>query len=426
MLKGKTVIELTDVKTGQVERYEDENIVTNALQEYMNALCVMSGINGQLPIYKNALGGIKLFETALEENVANVLIPSVGTSKIVGYASYNTKANADARRGNINLQETSVLDNGVQLVWDFTTSEANGTIGCVCLVPKENSEDSYTPIAGTKASLGYSYILYRNVFGIDEENGLIYCHDGTRALKCKFPAENIGLCREGLFQPLEVIEVLGEWEFSTGTVTQIYNSYRLLDANTAYYIYASGTTLKEYRINLQTGEKTTSTYTVQNANFAGTYSYRFNGRTVVPQSGYKKMYSVNLEDTSDIVLIDTPDLVVTSSKYNNYYVFKLQNGDALYGNIVIDPTSGLYCPLFEAPNYGENPMMSPCVAKYKGFKILGNLPSPSYSGYSYNGDVYMAADVERLMTINNLQTPVTKTADKTMKITYTLLESESV
>ena len=32
MLKGKTIIELTDVNTGKVERHEDENMVTNALK----------------------------------------------------------------------------------------------------------------------------------------------------------------------------------------------------------------------------------------------------------------------------------------------------------------------------------------------------------------------------------------------------------
>lgn len=421
MLKGKAVIELTNVKTGQVERYEDENIVTNALQEYMNALCLLGNIDSQLPIYKNALGGIRLYETALEESVTNVLMPSVGTSKTVGYASYTTKTNADARRGNLNQQETTVLDNGVQLVWDFATSEANGTIACVCLTPKENGEDSYNPV---KKSNYCSYTSQRacyNVFGVDEENGWLYCHDGARALKCKFPYNNFGLRRGGVFSSLEIIEVLGEWAFTIPNSSR-YNPYRLYDANTIYYIASNSTTLFEYRINLQTGEKTTLTYTIPDASFTSSMrSYRFNGRTIIPHSSNKKIYSVNLENTSDVVLIDTPDLVFYPSDYYGYYVFKLQNGDALLGNTIIAPSADEYDTCFNPLSYSDYaPAVTPCVAVYKGLKIMGASPPKIASGGSANP--VMAADIERLMTINNLQQPVTKTADKTMKITYTLLE----
>ena len=38
MMKGKTKIELTDIHTGEVENYEEENMVTNALQYFFNPL----------------------------------------------------------------------------------------------------------------------------------------------------------------------------------------------------------------------------------------------------------------------------------------------------------------------------------------------------------------------------------------------------
>ena len=38
MLKGKTVIELTDVHTGQTEVYEDTNMVTEALMDIFNTV----------------------------------------------------------------------------------------------------------------------------------------------------------------------------------------------------------------------------------------------------------------------------------------------------------------------------------------------------------------------------------------------------
>ena len=36
MLKGKTVIELTDVHTGKKEHYEDTNLVTEAAMDVLN------------------------------------------------------------------------------------------------------------------------------------------------------------------------------------------------------------------------------------------------------------------------------------------------------------------------------------------------------------------------------------------------------
>ena len=35
-IKGKTVFELTDVNTGEVEKYEDCNMITNGLQEFLD------------------------------------------------------------------------------------------------------------------------------------------------------------------------------------------------------------------------------------------------------------------------------------------------------------------------------------------------------------------------------------------------------
>ena len=46
----------------------------------------------------------------------------------------------------------------------------------------------------------------------------------------------------------------------------------------------------------------------------------------------------------------------------------------------------------------------------------------SYYGYHFRKELYLYTPY--LATINNLSTPVIKTADKTMKVTYTLTETE--
>lgn len=63
MLKGKTVIELTDVHTGEKEVYEDNNMVTEALTDIFNTNILgmlydntsFDGQNGEkwmMPIYR--------------------------------------------------------------------------------------------------------------------------------------------------------------------------------------------------------------------------------------------------------------------------------------------------------------------------------------------------------------------------------------
>ena len=39
-------------------------------------------------------------------------------------------------RGSMNQTESKKIDNGYRFVWDFTTSQANGTISCVALTHK--------------------------------------------------------------------------------------------------------------------------------------------------------------------------------------------------------------------------------------------------------------------------------------------------
>lgn len=86
MLKGKSVIELTDVHTGKKEHYEDTNLVTEAAMDVLNCNIkgmlynntTFNGSNGDdwmLPLKKNIMGGILLYQNALEERADNIYAP---------------------------------------------------------------------------------------------------------------------------------------------------------------------------------------------------------------------------------------------------------------------------------------------------------------------------------------------------------------
>ena len=142
-LKGKTTIELTDVNTGEVTTVEHENMLTNALNIFfnhnpmglfntlVNTRTIKQFNKYFIPICPNLLGGILLFPETLEENADKILI---GSGELpMAYASNNANPYDDTMRGSMNLNESMAIDNGYKFVWDFTTSQGNGTIAALAL-----------------------------------------------------------------------------------------------------------------------------------------------------------------------------------------------------------------------------------------------------------------------------------------------------
>ena len=142
MLKGKTTIELTDVNSGKVEVIEDTNMITNALQEFMRGYG-MWGSNVLLDekirtseLWVNLLGGLLLFDTQLEENADNTFMPA--GVKMIGNASKDVvNTGTVTELGNYNVTESGVQSDGtIKFVYDFNTSQGNGTIKSVCLTSR--------------------------------------------------------------------------------------------------------------------------------------------------------------------------------------------------------------------------------------------------------------------------------------------------
>ena len=141
-VKGKTIFELTDVNTGKVEKYEDNNMVTNALQEFLDP-CGSWGIYPfakddvrNTVVRKTLTGGIFLFNSALKEDVANTYADA--SVKMVGNGALGiSNATTVTELGSYNSEESGVqADGSIKYVYDFLTSQANGTIQSVCLTSK--------------------------------------------------------------------------------------------------------------------------------------------------------------------------------------------------------------------------------------------------------------------------------------------------
>ena len=136
--KGHTTIELKNVETGEVKKYEDDNMITNAISKLLNFAATHALGTSSLNIYSshwyNLLGGLVLFDTALTEN-ADAIYPPAGTKpKGYGMVGDTNSYTSVPEWGIYNTQEsnTSATDTKT-MVWDFSTSHGNGTIASVAL-----------------------------------------------------------------------------------------------------------------------------------------------------------------------------------------------------------------------------------------------------------------------------------------------------
>lgn len=136
-LKGSATIEITNAD-GSKEIIKHDNMITSAV----NDLClsqrgemaaILKMVNQNDSYAQAMFGGLLLFGDELNNNADDYEIPS---TNIVGYASQSAYAGLDLARGSFNETEGGVqADGSYKFVWDFNTSQANGTIKSVALCP---------------------------------------------------------------------------------------------------------------------------------------------------------------------------------------------------------------------------------------------------------------------------------------------------
>lgn len=141
-IKGRTIFELTDVNTGETEIIEDSNMVTNGLQEFFNP-CGSWGIypfcernSREHRVRNNFTSGLLLFNSRLDENVENIYAGA--DVQMIGNGAMGISNSGEVTElGSYNVTESGVQEDGsMKYVYDFLTSQANGTIQCACLTSK--------------------------------------------------------------------------------------------------------------------------------------------------------------------------------------------------------------------------------------------------------------------------------------------------
>lgn len=136
-LKGTATIELTNAD-GSKEIINHDNMITNApndlcMSQRGDIASILKIVNNNDSYAQALFGGLLLFGDVLNDNPDDYFIPS---TNIIGYASQDAYAGLDVARGSFNASEGGLQEDGsYKFVWDFATSQANGTIKALALCP---------------------------------------------------------------------------------------------------------------------------------------------------------------------------------------------------------------------------------------------------------------------------------------------------
>ena len=484
MIKGHAVIELKDETTGQVWRTEHDNMITNGLKycltpwlgkysfantkngEYQNAVNTNneSRKTGNASIMNHLLGGIFLFQNTLEENVENVVFPL--DNPLTGKASYDTYNGIDVYRGSYNEIESGLQEDGsYKHVWDFGTNQANGQISALALTTykggicgcgfKDWNLDTESPILEPpffelgKIAINTSAYSNMSAFVDLAQNAIYYSEErysmdyattyadrhlsNTKKItlkRKKFPLNQISPFYDYYNQYLEDEEELfvpdefAEYTKETNVISETSDSFiYFVKVETA----KSGNILKIWRI--KKSDRSSDIISITNSTpynmrcdrykicFTDRYCFLFGGGP--KGDGY--LYRINLAN-NDIVQVKEPE-----EEYYSTFVLKV-----IGGYIYITNTNSYkkcFCINAETLEVKHHPYFawntSSQVSVTSTERIAPNIFLQNYvrtsNPYNYATVNIMA---NTLMTINNLSSPLSKTAAQTMKISYTIQETE--
>ena len=482
-IKGSATIELTNAD-GSKEIYKHDNMITNAV----NDLCmsqrgematILKIVNNGDSYAQALFGGLLLFDETLDTDANNYFLPTV---KCTGYASQDAYAGLDTCRGSFNASEGGVQPDGsYKFVWDFATSQANGTIKSLALCPNmmgqigltssKVSDESKTFFMERNNidpfnSKGYMYpsgmadgfpadglyivaviddiayaasmdnIGYRGTVGAS--SNLIFKNNGgiLKLLRFKLGTSSIALtdkvCRASY---IDTINVQLPAEFVDSITYVAYNSLIALNYdkdNNKIIVFpcyrssllAVNGTIKYCEIDLSNNcAVTVHTFTnntpgiIMNEGYTGTnmkgYSLYIMEDYIIAVSkvgDVYKYYSIKKNDNTQVKEIQRMDGTAILNDSGKRIIPVFKKGKMLvayiYGYIVIDLATGKIKDTNIKNMSGDYAID---IGHESVFATTGeNL------AYSIVFNPFI------LCTKNNLDSPVTKTASQTMKITYTL------
>lgn len=448
-MKGKTIIELTDVKTKKKEVLKDDNLVTDVLEKILtlNPNGLLTNINKDTfyPIVEKIVGGILLFKDKITEDKNTSFVST--SNECIGYAGQVEGVQENSLQGSFNKQESKATSNGYKFVWDFGTSKANGKISSVCLTnakagggyfgTKSNGEtnriklgeDKYL-IKDTDTEMKKKYV---NVVEANfEENFIVSIvpeSDHLRIIKSREPLLNFRLDDSLSFlNEKNITETKIKYKKSYGT----YGVCVYVDAENYYLLKTStsggNTNVTKLKINKANNSIEETEFTLENVKIEniGGYSLDYDYyRTIksVLRGGYVYAVSTDEKYVVKFAINNPVDVTKIEPKFTlkTGSVSSHTTGCGMYilGNMIIG-TNFTIDKNDKVTEIAQSDLSTiECIPLSYGPFLLGYFANGESSGDKYLRKVlYLITPYSA--TINNLSKTVEKTADKTMKITYYL------
>lgn len=477
-MKGKTEIILTNVETGEVEVHKDENLITGAIDKIINMEMAMNHQPNSrvLPIASKLLGGIMLFDDDLSEDNNNIHFPV--EAHLVGYANQSVNTD-DKYRGSFNSIESGKTENGFVSVWDFGTTQANGTIkavarththGAACPAYYFNGPDYEQTSSGNPNN-------DTNWHPIRYDGEYLYMLKGDsnthmmRLARVLIPMFKFGVADYSDVQ--RSYEVIASWSTDVFTFTYYYNRGRPSETQYNATVYADDPVMYEdgqdgyiycmtngrqssydsdfnydlcyFTINYGDGSYDKSE-TTNEITGTGSYSYnesygRFPKRTYghvhngvyyklsgdrkiifkIPLSNVSSYSSFRIIGDNDSDYIDSFEQIISHNGALYFEVYHYTESSYEFRSGILYP-DGVYIIVERSyagtsNSHGGSYLYNRCRTCDDGLSVFGYYPA--------NGTtVYRSWAANYLGTVNNLGSAITKTAAQTMKIVYTLTDIE--
>ncbi len=418
-LKGKVTIQLFDAKTGrEVDRREGHNIITNAAHYLTNgcpygfdrrtwgSLSTETRETDWSNIYRRVFGGILIFPSRITESAAHIFEPL--SNYPVGYGSMDGQDVFDPKSGTFNGTDSGDITGGYRFVYDFGSSQGNGTWDTVCL---------------TSAKGGYGYVEGRT-------DGTIYDSYFRRAINGNYIGSTAnyiyfvstqylaGTLSRLKLSPFNIHLYGNDINGTPSVVMSLNDADRIFidQANDCIYkLEISGQNLTVTKYNDEDDLTDTTVYTLTVSATVPEYNrgrFDFCVRDGYLYMGNRgdKVLKVNLSDASDYEEID---VTVHTHAYSVIAMSILPSGDIYrYPDIIDDQDTAHTIGGSDAASYNFD-----FNSSYNNWAVRSTGDQNAYDA-GYAGSILTPF----LATIKNLDTPITKDATKTAKITYDLTE----
>lgn len=445
ILRGKATITLKDATTGRItEQVEHKNFFTSALDSAFNgcpfgldsygksAVAINSYPNTNdyrmTPITDILLGGVMCFPESLGDSLDDYY-PSLADNPPTAYASKASYQITDSKQGTFDGVASGDLANGYRFVYNWGSSGGNGRISSVALSHRDcymyytDAQEMLFPHCkrdGVDQGRGFTgdFALrtagaYTNAVAMSNKTALFVDLDGyMRKVMCyDITPFNINMKRNysvGFNRASDTTL----WTFDTSSIVNFAVSWQYHEG---YYWgvikSANGASaVKIVKIDEISGETTTSDYTwntpqatnSNNAHFAIKDGYLYMSATVAG-----KIYKCSLSNVADVTEISCSSVaneaIYTSDFHDNIYGRNfLINNDVVVNHTAVNQNIG-----------GING--SNQIIYHNGVWVVSTSQVRSYLHMAQILAPYCA-------TKNNLESPITKTADKQMVITYTVTQ----